>query len=180
MPPYEKFFKNSGNSLKNIFEKINLPLSMIPIYEKISRENVALITIHEGILELLKKIRESGHSCSLCTGKGRSRTLELVKHLHIESYFSIIVCSDQVTYPKPNPESLFLIMKKLNYSHKNTIMVGDGVNDIVCAKNAGIESIAVTWGDALKEDLLKAGPNIIVDTVAQLEKSIFEREKTKE
>ncbi len=69
VPSYDNFFMLSGDSLKNIFTQLGLPLEMIPVYQKISRENIGLIKIHEGMLELLKKLNEVGYFCALCTGK---------------------------------------------------------------------------------------------------------------
>jgi HAD superfamily hydrolase (TIGR01509 family) len=168
VPPYDDFFKLSGDSLKNIFTQLGLPLDMIPIYQKISRENIGLIKIHEGMIKLLKKLNEAGCFCALCTGKDRSRTIEILKHFNIEQHFKVVICSDDVTNPKPHPESLFVIMKKLGTSPENIVMVGDGINDILSAKNANIESIAVTWGDVPGNELIKSEPTYIAHDILEL------------
>lgn len=171
-PPYEDFFRLSGDSLKNIFRQLNLPQSMVPIYQQISRDNISLIKIHDGMIELLQKLNILGCKCALCTGKDRSRTIETLKYLNLEDYFKSIVCSDDVQNPKPHPESLLYIMKKLNASKDNTIMIGDGINDIKAAKNAGIKSIGVTWGDISGDILLNSNPTYLVNTVYDLIKQI--------
>ncbi len=73
VPPYDDFFKLSGDSLKNIFTQLGLPLEMIPIYQRISRENIGLIKIHEGMIELLQKLNEMDCTCALCTGKDKAK-----------------------------------------------------------------------------------------------------------
>lgn len=172
-PPYDDFFKLSGDSLKNIFIKLDLPLEMLPIYNQISRENIDLIKIHKNMKELLQELNELNLNCALCTGKDHSRTIEILEHFNFMNFFKIIVCSDNVINPKPHPESLILIMKNLNASKDNTIMIGDGLNDILAAKNAGIKSIAVTWGDGTNDDLLKENPTSMVGTVLELKKFIL-------
>ena len=167
-PPYDAFFRLSGNSLSNIFKHLDLPQEMVPIYRKISRENIDLITLHQGMEEVLKQIKQSGFGCSLCTGKDRYRTLEILQYFHLEKYFDRIVCSDDVEHPKPHPESLLKIMKELNWSANSTCMIGDGVNDILAAKNAGISSIAVTWGDVSENILAEQEPSILVRNSAEL------------
>ena len=168
VPPYDDFFKLSGDSLKNIFTQLGMPLEMISFYQWISRENIGLIKIHDGMIDLLQKLKELGCSCALCTGKDRSRTIEILQHFNMEHLFKTIICSDDVVNPKPHPESLILIMEELGASFKNTIMVGDGINDILSAKRAGIKSIAVTWGDVPKEQLHIVCPTDIVDSVFEL------------
>lgn len=168
-PPYDEFFKLSGDSLKNIFTQLNLPLQMIPIYQKTSRENIGLIKIHEGMIELLQKLNELSCYCALCTGKDRSRTIEILQYFNIEHLFKIVVCSDDIINPKPHPESLKLIMNELGASFENTVMIGDSINDILSAKNAGIKSIAVTWGDVTEKDLEDSNPDRISYSIIQLE-----------
>jgi 3-amino-5-hydroxybenzoic acid synthesis related protein len=168
VPPYDDFFKLSGDSLKNIFAQLGLPIKMIPIYQKISRENIGAIKIHDGMIELLQKLNEKGFICSLCTGKDRSRTIEILKHFNIEHLFKIVICSDDVINPKPHPESLLIIIEKTGSSPENTVMIGDGINDILSANNAGIESIVVTWGDIADNELIKHNTKYLVNSVEEL------------
>ena len=152
-PPYDDFFKLSGEGLKNIFTQLGLPLEMIPIYQ---------------MIELLEKLIESGRFCALCTGKDRSRTIEILKHFKIEHFFKIVVCSDDVINPKPHPESLMLIIDDLNATLEDTVIVGDGINDMLSAKNADIKSIAVTWGDVPEKSLKDCKPDRICYSITQL------------
>lgn len=168
VPPYDDFFRHSGDSLKNIFMQLELPLNMVPIYQMVSKENIDLIKVHEGMLELLKGLNDAGYFCALCTGKDRSRTIEILKHFNMEQLFKAVICSDDVRNPKPHPESLFIIMENLGASPESTVMVGDGINDIWAAKNANIASIAVTWGDVGKDDLCKNDPTFVVDSCSEL------------
>ena len=168
VPPYDDFFKLSGDSLKNIFTQLGLPLEMIPIYQKISRENIGLIKINDGMIELLQKLNEIGCNCVLCTGKDRGRTIEILQYFNMEHFFKVVICSDDVINPKPHPESLLLIIEKLGELPINTVMVGDGINDIVAANNAEIKSIAVAWGDVSIECLLKVKPSIAVNSILEL------------
>ncbi|WP_150267073.1 HAD family hydrolase [Paenibacillus tepidiphilus] len=172
-PPFQEFFRNSGDSLQRIFAKLDLPLSMIPIYQQVSRENIASIQIYPGMRELLQEIRNYGIPCALCTGKDRSRTLEILKHHRLGEYFDFIVCSDDVHHPKPHRESIDLILTHLQLAGQDSVMIGDGINDIVCARNAGIQSIAVSWGDVSKEELRLQQPTLLVETVEELRDAIF-------
>ena len=175
IPPYDDFFKLSGDSLKNIFTQLDLPLEIVPIYEKISRENIRLIKIHDGMIELLQKLNGMSCNCALCTGKSRSRTFEILQYFNMEHLFKIVVCSDDVSNPKPHPESLLLIMGELDAFVENTVMVGDGINDILSAKKTGIKSIAVAWGDVPKEQLSIVCPTDIADSVFELNSLLLKK-----
>lgn len=167
--PYNQFFRMSGDSLNNIFKKFRLPSELIYTYKKISIENMDMITIHDGILKLLKLLKDNQCHIALCTGKDRKRTSSLLECLYLKEYFEMIVCSDDVDEPKPNPESIYRILSGLKQEKAETILIGDGINDILCANNADIKVIAVTWGDSEREDLVDKSYNFIVDTIEDLE-----------
>lgn len=167
-PPYALFFQHSGDSLENIFKNLNLPLDMIPIYRKISYDNIDMVKIYPGILELLYELNDNKYICSICTGKDRKRTREILRYFNIEHLFKTIVCSDDVVHPKPHPESLLFIMEQLNALPEETTLIGDGINDILAAQKAGINSVAVTWGELDERELEKHNPNQICSSVVQL------------
>lgn len=171
-PPYDAFFEMSGDSLPNIFVMLGIPLTVLPIYKKNSEENMGMIRVYTGIIPMLEMLNNKGIKCALCTGKDRSRTLDILHIMHLDRFFCKVVCSDDVKNPKPYPDSLLKIIDELEIMKNDVVMVGDGINDILCAKAAGTKSIAVTWGEVRKDKLLAMEPNAIVDTVQELCKQI--------
>lgn len=170
----QEFFHNSGDSLPNIFKKMNLPMDMVGLYRTISIEQSGRIKLHENMKELLAYLNEQGVYCGLCTGKDRERTIKILEDMGLACYFKSVVCSDDVSKPKPDPESLYALMKTMDASQDYVVMVGDANNDIKCAKSAGIPSIGVTWGDVRKEMLLKENPDYIADQVSELKSYLKE------
>lgn len=167
--PMREFFMQGGDSLQNIFKRFGISEELMELYYKISREKIHEIQVFGGMDQLLGELNKKGVKCGLCTGKDRKRTLEILEYCGLRNYFQAIVCSDDVEHPKPSGESLLLALKQLNADHTNAVMVGDGVNDILCAKEAGVESIGVSWGDQGRECLLEAGADMIADTVDMLQ-----------
>lgn len=168
-PPYESFFMHSGDSLQNIFQKLGLPSEMISVYRKVSRKSVAFVKVYSGIVNTIGALKKLGYRCGLCTGKDRERTIEILEYLKLGELFDTIVCSDDVSEPKPNPESLLRVMKDLNVEDvKDVIMVGDGINDILCAKSINVYSIAVTWGDVEVKNIISYEPDCIVSSMESL------------
>lgn len=179
---FQQFLLHSGDSLTNIFTKLGLPLEMVSFYREYSIEKDEEVQIYKGVTELLEYLNSNNILCGLCTGKDRERTIGILKKKNILAYFEKIICSDDVTMPKPHPESLLTIMKHLDVNKGDAIMVGDAVNDILCAKNAGVFSVAVTWGTNKEDILLDANPNIVVENIQELKQAInrfFHLEKRK-
>lgn len=98
----------------------------------------------------------------LCTNKPRSTTDAVLATLGITDRFRAVVAGGDLPERKPDPEPLLLASKLLGVDPHAVVMVGDGLQDIECAKNAGAWSIAVESGFTPAEDLLKAHPNVAV------------------
>ena len=69
---------------------------------------------------------------------------------------------------KPSPEGLQYILKKLDISPQNALMVGDSTHDIEAAHRAGMKACAVTYGYRSKEILLAKQPAAIIDNLSEL------------
>lgn len=172
LPSIEEFFRYSGDSLQNIFKKMGLPTEMVDIYRKFSKERLDDIKVYGGMEAFLIDLKNNGVKCGLCTGKDRERTIEILEKIGFKKYFDVIVCSDDVSSPKPHYESLLLTMMLLGVSRQNALMVGDAKNDILCAKAARIPCIAVTWGNMDIDSLLEELPDYLVENVKELSKCI--------
>lgn len=174
VPNFEEFLSHAGDSLSNIFQKMNLPQEMIRPYQEISAKNINKIKVFPGIRNLLHELRSKGIKIGLCTGKDRVRTLEILEYHKLKSLFDIVICSDDVIRPKPHPDSLLTCMHALRVSADKTVMVGDAVYDILCAKNCQVFTIAVSWGVNKREVLEQYKPDLICTTVPELRLALAE------
>lgn len=60
----------------------------------------------------------------------------------VAKYFSVLSCSDLYSAPKPNPEPCFYGLERMGLAPSKSIcLVGDSLQDVECAKNAGITGI---------------------------------------
>ena len=95
-----------------------------------------------------------------------------MEHLGILSFFDAVLCGDEAARPKPYPDILYEILKQLQLEPGQAIFVGDMVVDIKTGHAAGIETIAVTTGSCLTEDLKRAGPSRIIDRILDLQEVV--------
>lgn len=66
-------------------------------------------------------------------------------------------------------EKIEILMKKYNFSCKDTYMIGDSVGDITEGAKAGAITIAVGYGWQGREKLLSVNPTHFCETVSQME-----------
>ena len=72
---------------------------------------------------------------------------------------------------KPDKRLTYIVLEKIGADLNelsNCVYVGDSCIDIQTAKNAGIDSIAVTWGYTDEEKLRECNPTYIVSSPSEL------------
>lgn len=116
-----------------------------------------------GALQALEDLSAmEGMLIGLCTNKHRSTTEAVLAGLGIADRFGAVVAGGDLPERKPDPEPLLLTAKLLDVDPRTVVMVGDGVQDVVCAKNAGAWSVAVESGFTPTDELMLATPNVAV------------------
>ena len=61
------------------------------------------------------------------------------------------------------------IMDELGMARERTLMIGDTSHDLLMAKNAGVASLAVSYGAHARADLLSYAPLECVDSIEEME-----------
>jgi phosphoglycolate phosphatase len=69
---------------------------------------------------------------------------------------------------KPDPTAPHYIAKTLGFDAGECAFVGDSEVDIRTAQNAGMTSVAVSWGFREREALLSCAPDYIIDVPEKL------------
>jgi phosphoglycolate phosphatase len=113
---------------------------------------------YDGVLETISALKEQGVKTAVLSNKGDFAVQPLVKR-----YFGGLIERAQGeneaagVLRKPNPDGVYKIMKELGVTEKETVFVGDSEVDILTAKNAGVDCVAVTWGFRDEKDLIENG-----------------------
>jgi HAD superfamily hydrolase (TIGR01549 family) len=72
----------------------------------------------------------------------RTSMSTILQHFGLARYFSVVVTSQDVEHPKPQPDMLFLTAKRLNLPVSKLLFVGDSELDREAARQAGIRFVA--------------------------------------
>ena len=115
----------------------------------------------------IDKILRHPSKKAVLTSKRRRGAIRDLELLGISHYFSIVVAVENLTKPKPDPEGILKIIRLLG-SDVDVYYIGDTEIDILTAKNAGVKSIAVTWGFRNRDFLEKYKPDFIVTTPEEI------------
>ncbi|MBE0456754.1 HAD-IA family hydrolase [Pseudoalteromonas sp. KG3] len=100
---------------------------------------------------------------ALITNKARCFTEKLLDKLALTSHFEVIVCGDDMA-KKPSAEPLLFACQQLNVPVSQAIMIGDSKSDILAARAANIDMLALTYGYNQGENLSDYNPQYLCDT----------------
>lgn len=121
-----------------------------------------------GMVELIRKLRDSGRAVALFTGRGRPSTDLILRSMGLVDLFQVTVCGEEVPRSKPAPDGINRILEHLGRGPDEAVYVGDAVMDVTAARAAGAVSVAVTWGSP-EPDRLRELDVPLAETVAELE-----------
>jgi len=95
----------------------------------------------------------------LLSNKDEKFSKQILETLGLSKYFTEIYGGDSFKEKKPSPLPIYEIMKKFSLNKEDVVMVGDGANDIMVGKNAGITTIGVLYGYSSQQQLNDLAPD---------------------
>jgi phosphoglycolate phosphatase len=123
-------------------------------------------TLCESVIEVLEHFSEKRKV--IITNKRRYFTVEMTDALGISEYFDEIIGADSADYKKPDPRLLLPLIEEYGAGFDNTVVIGDGINDIMLAKNAGVLSCALMNGLTQRGILLALNPDFACEGLSEL------------
>ena len=124
---------------------------------------------YAGIQKLLDSLKDRGLRLAVVSNKADSAVQALCEK-YFEGIFDISVGERAGILKKPAPDSVNEVLCRLNISREKSIYIGDSEVDIETARNAGMESIIVTWGFREENFLRSRGAVNIANTPDEIEK----------
>ena len=109
---------------------------------------------YPGIPELLNKLSREGVRLAVVSNKPDEAVRALTER-YFPGVFPVAIGNRDGWATKPAPDSVYEAMCLLGARRESTVYVGDSDVDVDTARNAGLDSVIVTWGFR-DEDFLRA------------------------
>ncbi len=122
----------------------------------------------DGIPEALWGLKERKIRLGVFSNKQDSFVSAIVEKLFGKKLFKYTLGNREDLPKKPDPQGALMLAKSLGAKPENCIFVGDSDVDVKTAHNAGMLSIAVTWGYRSEQVLREAGADYIVSDTEDL------------
>ncbi len=110
---------------------------------------------YPGVIDAMERLAAAGFRLAVCTNKMEGLARTLIRTNGLTERFAAITGGDTFTVRKPDPAHLMGTVERAGGDPRRTVMIGDSLNDMLVAENAGVPSIAVPFGysDRPLEDL---------------------------
>ena len=147
-------------------------------FESLRQELLSLYSQHlavktclfPGMDTLLNRLEQQHIPWGIVTNKPRLYAEPILKALALDTRCSALVCPDDVTHTKPDPEPLHLACEKASINPNQCIYVGDHRRDIEAGNNAKMTTIAAAYGYIEEYDPAESWEaDYLVQSVAELD-----------
>ena len=151
--PFEKVRKYSSRGasliLKNSFPEADeaqledLKKSFLERYFEFMLDDICL---YDGVVELIDFLANESIPWGIVTNKSEIYTRPIIEKLKWHELTNAVICPENVTKAKPDPEGIITALNLLNASNSESYYVGDHKRDVETGKNANVKTVACTYG----------------------------------
>ena len=121
-----------------------------------------------GAAELTCALESRSIGMGLVSSGTRSRVERELERLGLMHFFRALVCNEDVTQKKPDPEGLVRAMTWLGTAREACCFVGDTAEDVQMGRSAGVFTVGVRtkYIDCVK--LEECQPDVMIDCIGEL------------
>ncbi|MCR4560745.1 MAG: HAD family hydrolase [Bacteroidales bacterium] len=174
LPPAEEMRATIGMLLGDALQKLgNLDDKQreiaVKTYQRLFGEvELPNTKIFQGVEQTLKRLHSDGIKMAIVTSRGIGSLRLILSKNNILNYFDELVTRDNGFKPKPAPDMVNYLLKKMNLTPKEVLVVGDTTFDIDMGNAAGCKTCAVTYGNHTKEKLRASHCDFLADNFAEI------------
>ncbi len=160
-----------GRAIETLYPELRDPACIEAFRRCYSEQYLALETepspLFDGVSESLEAFREQGYRLAVATGKGRHGLQRVLADKGWLDYFDVTRCADE-TASKPDPRMLHEILRHCRMEPAQALMVGDSTFDLLMARNAGMDAVAVGFGAQPLSVLRECAPRLAINQFNEL------------
>ena len=131
--------------------------------EYYNEHNTDLTVPYDGIPEMLDELEKRNIRFCVLSNKPDIFTKQIVNDPFPGKKFAEVMGKRYEFPRKPDPTSVFAILKELDVKAEDCLYIGDSNIDMQTAANAGITSIGVSWGFRPVSELKESGAAFIAN-----------------
>jgi phosphoglycolate phosphatase len=141
----------------------------LEIFFQVYQTHICVETqLYPNVIDTLTALKTSGYRLAIITNKPERFIAPIIDGLGLNGLFELTIGGDTLEKRKPDPLPLHHACEQLSVTIEQCVMVGDSKNDILAAKAANMESIALTYGYNYGENIANFQPEAVIDNFDDL------------
>ena len=142
---------------------------LLRVYRKHSDAiGLSLLKEIEGARDTLQALHDAGCINAIVTSKKEENARTQIAHIGISDLIDILVGPEKTTAHKPDPAPVLYTLDALGVSADDCLMIGDSPNDILCGKNAHVDTAGVRFTAVDLDSLLATQPTYMISHLSEL------------
>ncbi len=138
------------------------------IYDRFDEDALTRWNLQPGVKTFFHVLPTEGIKAGLVSNVGKKNLEKALQQLGLLGCFNVVISRNDVQCLKPSGEGLTRALHRLKVLKDNTLHVGDSLDDILAAKEAGVKVIVIQGGENRKKELLSAGPDRCIRHFSEL------------
>ena len=129
-----------------------------------------------GADEMLRRLHGK-YPMSVVSARDEKGTMRFLEQFDLVKYFDAIITGLSAEHTKPYPDPILLAARRMDVNPQACLMIGDTTVDIRAGKSAGAQTVGVLCGFGEKEELLRFGADLILETTGELGELLLNKAK---
>jgi phosphoglycolate phosphatase len=142
--------------------------ALAAIYDRFDADALTRWQVRDGVLETLKEIKQRGFWTGLVSNVGTDSLSKALERLGLGSFLDAPISRNDARWLKPHPAGIQLVCRRLRCKARDVWYVGDSLDDIRAARNAGVPVAIVEGGQNRLSEIREARPNWILSGLPDL------------
>lgn len=122
----------------------------------------------DGTEEILRTLAAQKYTMAIATTKIKKHIDRIIDKFGWRVFFAAWAGGDEVKKVKPDPEIFHLVIDRIKADPRETLVVGDTLNDILAARAVPLRSAAVASPYGGREKLLASSPDYFLESISEL------------
>jgi len=164
------WLENPGTFLLGLADRLTLDDELIGVVNWLyrnSRHGGRHLETVAGVTEMLNQLRQR-FPMAVVSARDERTTRAFLQHAGLLSHFKVVITALSAPRTKPFPDPVLLAAMELGVAPGACLMIGDTTVDVRSGRAAGAQTVGVLCGFGEREELLRHGADLILESTADL------------
>jgi len=136
--------------------------------EKATETIISSTVILPGVENVIAQLKADGYKMAIASTKIIRHINGIVDKFQWQRYFSVVSGGDEVERVKPDPMIFRLTLERMKAKAKETVVIGDTINDVLAGKAVPMKVIAVASPYGNPKRVMESGPDHFVHAIGDI------------